>query len=174
MPSPPTPTTYNLLHLISPLYPLNPPTIHTYIYCSYTTPKIQEKKKKKRVMTSHSNTPQWLIYALSSGFCAALNGVFAKLTTTQLTSTWATAISTALGGGGEEEGGKFVIIVEGLVRGVSYLFSLFSSLSFYFLKFNISESQILNSSSSSSTSSSTPSCGVYSPMHSVWHPVPSE
>lgn len=81
-------------------------------------------------MTSHSNTPQWLIYALSSGFCAALNGVFAKLTTTQLTSTWATAISTALGGGGgEEEGGKFVIIVEGLVRGVSFLFSLF----FYFL-----------------------------------------
>lgn len=90
-------------------------------------------------MTSHSNTPQWLIYALSSGFCAALNGVFAKLTTTQLTSTWATAISTALGGGGEEEGGKFVIIVEGLVRGVSYLFSSFPFLSFYFLKFNISE-----------------------------------
>lgn len=124
-------------------------------------------------MTSHSNTPQWLIYALSSGFCAALNGVFAKLTTTQLTSTWATAISTALGGGGEEEGGKFVIIVEGLVRGVSSLFYFFI-LSFFFFKFNISELQILNSSSSSSTSSSTPSCGVYSPMHSVWHPVPSE
>lgn len=127
-------------------------------------------------MTSHSNTPQWLIYALSSGFCAALNGVFAKLTTTQLTSTWATAISTALGGGGEEEGGKFVIIVEGLVRGVSsHFFFIFRFVSFFlFQKFNISEIQILNSSSSSSTSSSTPSCGVYSPMHSVWHPVPSE
>lgn len=120
-------------------------------------------------MTSHSNTPQWLIYALSSGFCAALNGVFAKLTTTQLTSTWATAISTALGGGGEEEGGKFVIIVEGLVRGVSSLFSFF----FFFKNSTFLNLQILNSSSSSSTSSSTPSCGVYSPMHSVWHPVPS-
>lgn len=173
MPSPPTPTTYNLLHLTSSPYPLNPPTIHTNIPCSYTIPK-NTRKEKKEAMTSHSNTPQWLIYALSSGFCAALNGVFAKLTTTQLTSTWATAISTALGGGGEEEGGKFVIIVEGLVRGVSYLFSLFSFVLFLFLKFNISDLQILNSSSSSSTSSSTPSCGVYSPMHSVWHPVPSE
>lgn len=89
-------------------------------------------------MTSHSNTPQWLIYALSSGFCAALNGVFAKLTTTQLTSTWATAISTALGGGGEEEGGKFVIIVEGLVRGVSsftFLSSFFLVKDSTFLKF---------------------------------------
>lgn len=127
-------------------------------------------------MTSHSNTPQWLIYALSSGFCAALNGVFAKLTTTQLTSTWATAISTALGGGGgEEEGGKFVIIVEGLVRGVSSLFSLYFCYLFFFYKDStFLNLQISNSSSSSLTSSSTPSCGVYSPMHSVWHPVPSE
>lgn len=125
MPSPPTPTTYNLLHLISPPNPLNPPTIHTYTHEVVKLPPSIIKKRKKRAMTSHSNTPQWLIYALSSGFCAALNGVFAKLTTTQLTSTWATAISTALGGGGEEEGGKFVIIVEGLVRGVSSFFFLY-------------------------------------------------
>lgn len=139
MPSPPSTTTYNLLNLTSSPYPLNPPTIHTYIHCSYTIPK-NTRKEKKRAMTSHSNTPQWLIYALSSGFCAALNGVFAKLTTTQLTSTWATAISTALGGGGEgEEGGKFVIIVEGLVRGVSSLFSLFFVHFLIFSKFNISE-----------------------------------
>lgn len=41
--------------------------------------------------------PQWLIYAIASGGCAALNGAFAKLTTTQLTTTWATAISRMLG-----------------------------------------------------------------------------
>jgi uncharacterized membrane protein len=40
--------------------------------------------------------PLWLLLALSSGFCAALNGVFAKLTTTALTSSLATHISTLL------------------------------------------------------------------------------
>lgn len=58
-------------------------------------------------------TPQWLTYAIASGGCAALNGVFAKLTTTQLTTTWATAISHLLGMKDES------VIVEGLVRGVS-------------------------------------------------------
>jgi hypothetical protein len=41
--------------------------------------------------------PQWLIYAIASGGCAALNGAFAKLTTTQLTTTWAAALSLVLG-----------------------------------------------------------------------------
>lgn len=59
-------------------------------------------------------TPQWLTYAIASGGCAALNGVFAKLTTTQLTTTWATAISHLLGMKDES------VIVEGLVRGVSH------------------------------------------------------
>jgi uncharacterized membrane protein len=40
--------------------------------------------------------PQWLLYAIASGGCAALNGAFAKLTTTQLTSNWATAVSHIL------------------------------------------------------------------------------
>ncbi|CAK3993722.1 unnamed protein product [Lecanosticta acicola] len=40
---------------------------------------------------------QWLFYAIVSGCCAALNGVFAKLTTTQLTTTWATAVSHLFG-----------------------------------------------------------------------------
>lgn len=44
--------------------------------------------------------PEWLIYAIASGGCAALNGAFAKLTTTQLTTTWAAAMSRA-GGFGE-------------------------------------------------------------------------
>jgi uncharacterized membrane protein len=55
---------------------------------------------------------QWLFYAISSGACAALNGVFAKLTTTHLTSSWATGISHFLGMKDES------MIIEGLVRGV--------------------------------------------------------
>jgi hypothetical protein len=39
-----------------------------------------------------SSSPQWLFYAICSGLCAALNGVFAKLTTTALTSDWAEMI----------------------------------------------------------------------------------
>ena len=68
-------------------------------------------------MTSRRSTPQWLIYALASGGCAALNGVFAKLTTTQLTTTWATGISHLIGL--KEES----VIVEGGVRGVSREYS---------------------------------------------------
>ncbi|PPJ51754.1 hypothetical protein CBER1_08196 [Cercospora berteroae] len=63
-------------------------------------------------------TPQWLTYAIASGGCAALNGVFAKLTTTQLTTTWATAISHVLGMKDES------VIVEGLVRGFFFLMNL--------------------------------------------------
>jgi uncharacterized membrane protein len=55
---------------------------------------------------------QWLFYAISSGACAALNGVFAKLTTTQLTSSWAIGLSHLFGM--KEES----IMIEGLVRGV--------------------------------------------------------
>jgi uncharacterized membrane protein len=60
------------------------------------------------------STPQtqWLFYAISSGACAALNGVFAKLTTTQLTSSWATGLSHFFGMKDES------MVIEGLVRGV--------------------------------------------------------
>ncbi|KAM3424377.1 hypothetical protein BST61_g11085 [Cercospora zeina] len=68
-------------------------------------------------MTSRP-TPQWLTYAITSGGCAALNGVFAKLTTTQLTTTWATAISHLLGMKDES------VIVESLVRGFFFLMNL--------------------------------------------------
>ncbi|PVI02495.1 hypothetical protein DM02DRAFT_670496 [Periconia macrospinosa] len=35
----------------------------------------------------------WLILAIASGACAACNGVFAKLTTTELTTSWSHSIS---------------------------------------------------------------------------------
>ncbi|KAK4134107.1 hypothetical protein BT67DRAFT_442011 [Trichocladium antarcticum] len=40
---------------------------------------------------------QWIAYALASGACAAFNGVFAKLTTTELTTTFSMAIARVLG-----------------------------------------------------------------------------
>ncbi|KAF2659175.1 hypothetical protein K491DRAFT_560068, partial [Lophiostoma macrostomum CBS 122681] len=44
-----------------------------------------------------SATPKstWLVLAVASGGCAAFNGVFAKLTTTELTASWASAIAQA-------------------------------------------------------------------------------
>lgn len=51
---------------------------------------------------------QWLFYAISSGACAALNGVFAKLTTTTQYNNWSSFF------GMEKES----VIVEALVRGV--------------------------------------------------------
>ncbi|KAF1821402.1 uncharacterized protein K489DRAFT_321608 [Dissoconium aciculare CBS 342.82] len=38
---------------------------------------------------SPSLLPQWILPAALSGLCAAANGVFAKLVTTQLTTSWA-------------------------------------------------------------------------------------
>lgn len=61
------------------------------------------------------STPQtqWLFYAISSGACAALNGVFAKLTTTTLTTSWATGLSRFFGMKDES------MVIEVIVRGVS-------------------------------------------------------
>ncbi|KAK0277848.1 hypothetical protein LTR35_009684 [Friedmanniomyces endolithicus] len=65
-----------------------------------------------------SSSTQWLFYAIASGGCAALNGVFAKLTTTQLTTTWATGISHLFG---FDEPSRFI---ELLVRGFFFLMNL--------------------------------------------------
>ncbi|KAL2024045.1 hypothetical protein VTK56DRAFT_280 [Thermocarpiscus australiensis] len=40
---------------------------------------------------------QWILFALASGACAAFNGVFAKLTTTELTASFSLAIARVLG-----------------------------------------------------------------------------
>ncbi|KAH7115989.1 hypothetical protein B0J11DRAFT_584031 [Dendryphion nanum] len=46
-------------------------------------------------MPAERSRPTWLILAVASGACAAFNGVFAKLTTTELTASWASAIAKA-------------------------------------------------------------------------------
>ncbi|KAK4157289.1 hypothetical protein C8A00DRAFT_29858 [Chaetomidium leptoderma] len=40
---------------------------------------------------------QWIVFALASGACAAFNGVFAKLTTTELTTKFSQGIARLLG-----------------------------------------------------------------------------
>ncbi|KAL1311183.1 hypothetical protein AAFC00_001380 [Neodothiora populina] len=66
------------------------------------------------------STPQtkWLAFAISSGACAALNGVFAKLTTTTLTTSWAESLSHVFG---LSEPNRFV---EVLVRGFFFVLNL--------------------------------------------------
>ncbi|KAF3052637.1 hypothetical protein E8E11_011195 [Didymella keratinophila] len=39
----------------------------------------------------------WLFFAITSGACAAFNGVFAKLTTTELTSSWSSSLASTFG-----------------------------------------------------------------------------
>ncbi|KAH8728798.1 hypothetical protein GQ44DRAFT_675416 [Phaeosphaeriaceae sp. PMI808] len=48
-------------------------------------------------MSLPKSTPSWLILAIASGGCAAFNGVFAKLTTTELTTSWSSSIAYAFG-----------------------------------------------------------------------------
>ncbi|RMY65142.1 hypothetical protein D0863_09324 [Hortaea werneckii] len=69
-------------------------------------------------MSEMSQKSGWLFYAIASGGCAALNGVFAKLTTTQLTTTWATHVSRVFG---LDEPSH---ITDMLVRGLFFLLNL--------------------------------------------------
>ncbi|KFY34098.1 hypothetical protein V494_07060 [Pseudogymnoascus sp. VKM F-4513 (FW-928)] len=62
-----------------------------------TEPREIKKKTKDRkddmAISDLSRKAQWITFALSSGACAAINGVFAKLTTTELTTTFATFLA---------------------------------------------------------------------------------
>ncbi|KAH7088909.1 hypothetical protein FB567DRAFT_320823 [Paraphoma chrysanthemicola] len=60
----------------------------------------------------------WLVLAVASGGCAAFNGVFAKLTTTELTTSWAGAIAAAFG---LSPGNK---LVEFAIRGLFFALNL--------------------------------------------------
>lgn len=57
---------------------------------------------------------QWIVLAVASGACAAFNGVFAKLTTTDLTTSFAQGVARILHLDSIEE------VIEYIVRAVSY------------------------------------------------------
>ncbi|KAG6007624.1 hypothetical protein E4U21_005705 [Claviceps maximensis] len=60
----------------------------------------------------------WMLYAIASGACAALNGVFAKLTTTTLTSSISSSIAHLLRLTSYEN------VVEILIRGIFFALNL--------------------------------------------------
>ncbi|KAM0511653.1 hypothetical protein ACHAPE_009704 [Trichoderma viride] len=60
----------------------------------------------------------WMFFAVASGACAAFNGVFAKLTTTQLTTSLSSGIARGLGIAAHEK------IVEVVVRAIFFILNL--------------------------------------------------
>ncbi|KAI0022305.1 hypothetical protein F4780DRAFT_733750 [Xylariomycetidae sp. FL0641] len=58
---------------------------------------VAEIGEKKTDAMSWPARNQWMVYAVASGACAAFNGVFAKLTTNDLTTHISRALSSALG-----------------------------------------------------------------------------
>ncbi|KAL2200701.1 hypothetical protein P885DRAFT_57567 [Corynascus similis CBS 632.67] len=64
---------------------------------------------------------QWIVLALASGACAAFNGVFAKLTTTELTTKFSLGIAHMLGLDSVE--GFVEILVRGSFFGLNLVFN---------------------------------------------------
>ncbi|KAL9120377.1 MAG: hypothetical protein Q9187_003067 [Circinaria calcarea] len=69
----------------------------------------------------------WLFYAVASGACASFNGVFAKLTTTELTGTIAANISSFLHLGAGSS------VVEYLIRAIFFALNLAFNAIMWFL-----------------------------------------
>ncbi|KUJ16356.1 uncharacterized protein LY89DRAFT_538398, partial [Mollisia scopiformis] len=63
----------------------------------------------------------WIVLAILSGGCAAFNGVFAKLTTTELTSKFATWIANLVGLGNVEGGVE--VVVRAIFFGLNLIFN---------------------------------------------------
>ena len=66
--------------------------------------------------------PVWIILAVSSGACAAINGVFAKLTTTTLTSSWSAGLAALFGLSSENNIINFLL--RAFFFGMNLLFNL--------------------------------------------------
>ncbi|KAF5603597.1 transmembrane 42 [Fusarium subglutinans] len=79
------------------------------------------KKQPSTEMPSPSNwslRSQWMFFAVASGACAAFNGVFAKLTTTQLTTNLSDSVAKLIGLSAHKH------IVEYIVRGIFFILNL--------------------------------------------------
>ncbi|KAI1265716.1 hypothetical protein F5Y18DRAFT_44578 [Xylariaceae sp. FL1019] len=61
------------------------------------TTQRQTEESRETTEMSWSDRNQWIVYAVASGACAAFNGVFAKLTTNDLTTKISGGISALLG-----------------------------------------------------------------------------
>ncbi|KAM0563718.1 hypothetical protein ACHAPJ_001450 [Fusarium lateritium] len=86
-----------------------------------SSPSSSAKDQSSAEMPSPSNwslRSQWMFFAIASGACAAFNGVFAKLTTTHLTTNLSNSIASFLGLSSHED------IVEYIVRGIFFILNL--------------------------------------------------
>ncbi|KAH7370354.1 hypothetical protein BKA65DRAFT_15526 [Rhexocercosporidium sp. MPI-PUGE-AT-0058] len=72
-------------------------------------------------MENLSRKSQWIVLALASGGCAAFNGVFAKLTTTELTTSFATWVANTIGLGSVEGGVE--VVVRAIFFGLNLIFN---------------------------------------------------
>ncbi|KAJ8060495.1 hypothetical protein OCU04_010817 [Sclerotinia nivalis] len=77
-----------------------------------------QQQEQEHMMENISRKSQWILLAVASGACAAFNGVFAKLTTTQLTTSFAEHVAGFFGLGKGEK------VVEYGVRGIFFLLNL--------------------------------------------------
>ncbi|TAQ87541.1 hypothetical protein B7494_g4120 [Chlorociboria aeruginascens] len=94
-------------------------SLHASHSKAYSSTNLRERRIEEGDMENKpSRKTQWIVLAVASGGCAAFNGVFAKLTTTELTTTWGTAIANLLGLG---EGEK---IVEYIIRALFFALNL--------------------------------------------------
>ncbi|KAF2121501.1 hypothetical protein BDV96DRAFT_594694 [Lophiotrema nucula] len=72
-------------------------------------------------MSAARPKPAWLIFAVTSGACAAFNGVFAKLTTTELTTSWSHSLASTFGLSPDSK--LFEFILRGLFFALNLLFN---------------------------------------------------
>ncbi|CAG8949205.1 hypothetical protein HYFRA_00004828 [Hymenoscyphus fraxineus] len=82
------------------------------------SPDLELEVKDAMEFKDLSRKSQWIALAVMSGACAAFNGVFAKLTTTELTTTFATWIASLFGLGKGEK------VVEYIVRAIFFSLNL--------------------------------------------------
>ncbi|RDL30754.1 uncharacterized protein BP5553_10099 [Venustampulla echinocandica] len=84
------------------------------------TPKNlpEEKETADMEFKDMSRKSQWIALAMMSGACAAFNGVFAKLTTTELTTSFAASVGNFFGLGDGEK------VVEFVVRAIFFALNL--------------------------------------------------
>ncbi|CZS88631.1 uncharacterized protein RAG0_00313 [Rhynchosporium agropyri] len=86
------------------------PKALTEQYANPSVAKLQELVQKEVAdMENLNRKSQWIVLALTSGGCAAFNGVFAKLTTTELTTTFSKSIANTISLGSVEGGVEVVV-----------------------------------------------------------------
>ncbi|CZR64958.1 uncharacterized protein PAC_14858 [Phialocephala subalpina] len=86
-----------------------------------TSDETEGEEGDRETMENLSRKSQWIVLAVASGGCAAFNGVFAKLTTTELTTKFATWVANLVGLGNLE--GAVEVVVRAIFFGLNLIFN---------------------------------------------------